>query len=58
MTKLEPIAIIVLSVFMSVASLQLIRESITKIVDLHTGSQFRPIVDIVTIVITASAIGK
>lgn len=55
-TRLEPVAIVVLSVIMSLASLQLIRESITKIISLADGSGSIPNVDIATIVITASTI--
>lgn len=55
-TKLEPIAIVILSVVMSLASVQLIRESAEKIVHLHSGSGSPPTVEIPTIVITASAI--
>ncbi|CAG2200219.1 unnamed protein product [Mytilus edulis] len=55
-TKLEPIAIVILSVVMSLASVQLIRESIEKIINLTTGDSKPPTVDIATIVITASAI--
>ncbi|XP_021366579.1 metal tolerance protein 9-like [Mizuhopecten yessoensis] len=55
-TKLEPIAIVVLSVVMSVASLQLIRESAEKIVDLANYNSTAPSFTIPTIVITASTV--
>ncbi|XP_060066683.1 uncharacterized protein LOC132546968 [Ylistrum balloti] len=55
-TKLEPIAIIILSVIMSFASLQLIRESVEKVFGLYDGVAVPPTVDIPTIVITLSAV--
>ncbi|XP_069140437.1 uncharacterized protein [Argopecten irradians] len=55
-TKLEPIAIIILSVIMSFASVQLIRESVEKMFGLHDYSTVPPTVDIATIVITISAV--
>lgn len=55
-SRLEPVAIVVLSVIMSLASLQLIREAITKIISLADGSGSIPNVDIATIVITSSTI--
>ncbi|KAJ8319759.1 hypothetical protein KUTeg_001346 [Tegillarca granosa] len=55
-TKLEPIAIVILAVIMSLASLQLIRESIEKIISLASLSGSIPNVDLATIIITVSAI--
>ncbi|XP_060078439.1 uncharacterized protein LOC132557924 [Ylistrum balloti] len=55
-TKLEPIAIVVLSVIMSVASLQLIRESAEKLVDLANYKSSAPSFTIPTIVITSSTV--
>ncbi|KAK3105312.1 hypothetical protein FSP39_022271, partial [Pinctada imbricata] len=55
-TKLEPISIVILSVIMSLASLQLIRESVEKIVSLADGTASIPDVTVPTIVITVSAI--
>ncbi|KAL5015135.1 hypothetical protein ScPMuIL_009405 [Solemya velum] len=51
--KLEPLAIIILSVIMFSASLQLIKESVSKIIGLHSGEQRPPHVDIVTLVISS-----
>ena len=56
-TKLEPIAIVILSVVMSVASLLLIKESITKIVVFSQDPDAsKPNYDIVTIVITVATV--
>ena len=56
-TKLEPIAIVILSVIMSVASLLLIKESITKIVTLILNPETAtPNYDVVTIVITVTTV--
>lgn len=55
-TKLEPIAIVVLSVIMSVASLQLIRESAEKIIELANLSSGPPDFTIPTIVIISSTV--
>lgn len=57
-TKLEPIAIVILSVIMSLASIQLIVESSEKIAGLATGNEDRPDVGITTIVLLSSTIGK
>lgn len=55
-TKLEPIAITILSVIMSLAALQLIQESISKIVDFTSNKRSIPSVDIATICIALSTI--
>jgi cation diffusion facilitator family transporter len=56
-TKLEPIAIVILSVVMSVASLLLIKESITKIVVFSQDPDApKPNYDVVTIVITVATV--
>ena len=56
-TKLEPIAIVILSVVMSVASLLLIKESITKITTLILDPDTStPNYDVVTIVITVTTV--
>ena len=56
-TKLEPVAIVILSVVMSVASLLLIKESITKIVVFSQDTDsIKPNYDIVTIVITVATV--
>ena len=56
-TKLEPIAIVVLSVVMSVASLLLIKESITKIITLILNPETAtPNYDVVTIAITVTTV--
>lgn len=57
-TKLEPIAITILSVIMSLAALQLIQESISKIVDFTSNKRSIPSVDIATICIALSTIGS
>lgn len=57
-TKLEPIAIVILSVIMSLASIQLIVESSEKIAGLATGGEERPDVGITTIVLLSCTIGK
>lgn len=55
-TKLEPIAIVILSVVMSLASVQLIREAIEKIIVLSKGNNELPTFNIPTLVITVSTI--
>ncbi|XP_061196456.1 uncharacterized protein LOC133204733 [Saccostrea echinata] len=55
-TKLEPISIVILSVIMSLASIQLIVESAEKIVGIATGKGEWPDVGIITIVIVCSTI--
>lgn len=55
-TKLEPIAIVVLSVIMSLASLQLIRESAEKFIDLANHNSTPPSFTVPTIIITASTV--
>ncbi|XP_069111941.1 uncharacterized protein [Argopecten irradians] len=50
--RLEPLAIIVLSVIMGVASLQLIKESVTKIIGLSDRTTRPPVVDTITIAIS------
>lgn len=55
-TKLEPIAIIILSVIMSLAALQLIQESISKIVELTGKKTGVPSVDLPTIGIALGTI--
>ncbi|XP_033764123.1 metal tolerance protein 11-like isoform X1 [Pecten maximus] len=57
-SRLEPLAIIVLSVIMGVASLQLIKESVTKIIGLSDRSMKPPVVDAITIVISITTVGK
>ncbi|XP_033764124.1 metal tolerance protein 11-like isoform X3 [Pecten maximus] len=55
-SRLEPLAIIVLSVIMGVASLQLIKESVTKIIGLSDRSMKPPVVDAITIVISITTV--
>ncbi|XP_048241139.1 metal tolerance protein 9-like [Haliotis rufescens] len=55
-TKLEPVAIVILSVVMSLASLQLTIESIQKIISLANHDGAVPQFDVVTIVIAASTV--
>lgn len=57
-TKLEPIAVVILSVIMSLASIQLIVESAEKIAGLAQGKEDRPDVGVTTIVLLSSTIGK
>lgn len=56
--RLEPVAIVILSVIMSLASFQLIIESIQKIASFVADKSGKPDFSIPTIVITASTIGK
>ncbi|WAR15332.1 MTP5-like protein [Mya arenaria] len=55
-TKLEPMSIVILSVIMSVASLQIIKESFTKIVGLSDNSSDPPIMDWTTIGIASATV--
>ncbi|CAH1776433.1 unnamed protein product, partial [Owenia fusiformis] len=55
-TKLEPVAIIVISVVMALASVQMIRESIQKIIEYAGDQSSGPSVDIATIVILSFTI--
>ena len=57
-TKLEPVSIIILSVVMGMASLQLIRESGQKIGTLVTDDSSLPDMGITTFVIAGSTVGK
>ena len=57
-TKLEPVAIVVLSVVMALASVQMIRESVEKIIDFATKSLRGPDVGIPSIVICSCTIGQ
>ncbi|XP_025082760.1 metal tolerance protein 11-like isoform X2 [Pomacea canaliculata] len=56
-TKLEPVSIIILSVIMAVASVQLIRESVELLVGLTSDSSDLPRMEIPTFVIAGSTIG-
>ena len=56
-TKLEPVSVIILSVIMALASLQLIRESVEKIVGLVNDNAFLPLVEIPVVAISAFTIG-
>ncbi|XP_067659363.1 uncharacterized protein [Haliotis asinina] len=56
-TKLEPVAIIILSVLMAAASLQLVRESIQKIISIASGTAGLPVVDIPVFAIAGGTIG-
>ncbi|XP_064599112.1 uncharacterized protein LOC135465725 [Liolophura sinensis] len=55
-TRLEPVGIIIVSVVMSLAALQLIVESIQKIVEFSKGSASIPVVDLWTFIIAGSTI--
>ena len=57
-SRLEPTAIVVLSVVMSLASFQLIIASIQKIVDFTSKSGTIPTVELPVILIAASTVGK
>ena len=57
-TKLEPVSIIILSVVMALASLQLVRESVEKIVTLTDGASSLPDVDVPTFAIAGGTVGK
>lgn len=56
-TRLEPVGIIIVSVVMSLAALQLIVESIQKIVEFSKGTASVPVVDLWTFIIAGSTIG-
>ncbi|KAH9514188.1 Metal tolerance protein 11 [Bulinus truncatus] len=55
-TKLEPVAIIILSVFMFLCSVQLIREAIEKIIGLSDMSSSLPVVEAPTFAIAGSTV--
>ncbi|PVD37011.1 hypothetical protein C0Q70_04004 [Pomacea canaliculata] len=57
-TKLEPVAVVVLSVIMSVASIQLVRESVQILIGLFSDPNNLPNFEITTIVIAASTVGS
>lgn len=54
---MEPLAVILLSVIMGMASLQLLKEAVGKIVSLYSGSTPPPTVDYLTISIAGFTIG-
>ena len=56
-TKLEPISIIILSVVMALASIQIIRESIEVIISYATNPSHGPTFDVISIVICCATIG-
>ena len=56
-TKLEPIAIVVLSVVMSLASVQMIRESVEKIIYYTKDKGSGPRFEVATIVICSLTVG-
>ena len=55
---MEPIAIVILSVVMALASVQIIRESIEKIIYYATNKSHGPNVDVKSIVICTLTIGE
>ena len=57
-TKLEPIAVVILSVIMAVASLHLIEETIEKIVHLAGGESDPPTMEWITIGISCTTVGN
>lgn len=57
-SRLEPIAIVILSVIMSLASFQLIVESIQIIVSYSSGEGKIPTVELPVILIASSTVGK
>ena len=57
-SRLEPIAIVILSVIMSLASFQLIVESVQIIVAYSSGEGSLPSVQLPVILIAVSTIGK
>lgn len=58
-TRLEPVAIVILSVVMSLASVQMIRESVEKIIAYATNSNSHgPDFNIASIVICSLTIGR
>ena len=56
-TKLEPIAVIILAVVMALASVQMLRESVEKIVMIATQQSGGPDFTIATVVICAVTVG-
>lgn len=56
--KLEPIAVVILSVIMAVASLHLVEETIEKIISLASGHSEPPDMDWVTVGISSTTVGK
>lgn len=57
-TRLEPVAIVIVSVVMSLASVQMIRESVERIIYYAQNESSGPIFEIPTIVICALTVGK
>ena len=57
-TKLEPIAIVVLSVIMALASVQIMKESIEQIISYATKGDEGPDFTIPTLVLCAATVGK
>ena len=57
-TKIEPVAIVILAVIMSIASLQMIREAAEKIAAFASNDASGPTFGTVTIIICTSTIGK
>ena len=57
-TKLEPLSIVILSVVMSLASVEMIKESIEKIVRYVDDPDGGPVVRLPTILICVVTIGK
>ncbi|VDP03613.1 unnamed protein product [Schistosoma curassoni] len=57
-TRLEPLAVIVLSVFMGSISIQLVAESVQAIVRMSQNNQEAPNVNDLALGIMASVIGK
>ena len=56
--KLEPIAIVIISVIMAVASLHLVEETIEKIIHLAFGESEPPTMDWITLGISSITVGK
>ena len=57
-TKLEPVAIVILAVVMSLASVQMVREAVTKIVVYSTKDASGPVFKLPAILICCITIGK
>ena len=57
-TRIEPVAIVVLSVIMALASVQMTIESVEKIISFARGDGQGPVFGVVTICICASTIGE
>ena len=55
---MEPLAIVLLSAIMTLASLQLINESVQKIIGLANKTKLSPTVDLVTIIIAGLTVGR